>query len=472
MSAPAVMAAISELEEKYGVDLAATVMKVTAGIIKPEVVDIFLMENENFEENKAKLLAQELKEKVFSAVADYSKIKREQAVKEKNIEKVFSPSLKFLNGDRVAGFSFSRDDEKEVGEIVKKIGDFSQSGAIADGIEKKIDEIFDKARINFGGEILAERFRSILRTHLRGIRDKIETKQTLMKAISAGGLGFDEESARNILSIAGGGVAGLIEKPITFNRPKKIFVPEDIIKKEAETIQDKNYNLNKLKNSGVRDIEYDFSSLKKENGVMEKLDTGHEIAPPHPVKKENIIDDKLAQIKTEAPTIPAEEKEEKVLKKPLLKFFQKEKETRSEFTSEKPVQSEIKIINYAIESSGRQGKIKMEDIKYKPKIMGPIDELRHMDLINFRRLGPDPFQSAENVKNKIGLFNEYSKRQEGIMAWRQSPLNKLYLEMGGASISQRQPIDVIIEERKVAGKDYLTPPEFEAIIKLNKELRF
>ena len=72
------------------------------------------------------------------------------------------------------------------------------------------------------------------------------------------------------------------------------------------------------------------------------------------------------------------------------------------------------------------GKIKMEDVKFEPKTMGPIDELRHMNLINFRRFDKDPFKAVEKIKEKISLFeNEYRKKLEGIKAWRLSPLNKL-----------------------------------------------
>jgi dsDNA-specific endonuclease/ATPase MutS2 len=115
----------------------------------------------------------------------------------------------------------------------------------------------------------------------------------------------------------------------------------------------------------------------------------------------------------------------------------------------------------------------MEDVIFQPRIMGPIDELKYMSLINFRRLDKDPFKAAEKIKEKINLLEEeYSKKVEGIKAWRSSPVNRLYLQMGEASISHKKPIDVIIEERRNEGKEYLNNKEFEAIINLNRELRF
>jgi hypothetical protein len=46
------------------------------------------------------------------------------------------------------------------------------------------------------------------------------------------------------------------------------------------------------------------------------------------------------------------------------------------------------------------------------------------------------------------------------------------LAIGQKSISENKPIDVIIEEKKNSGEDYLTLDELKSIMDLNKELRF
>jgi hypothetical protein len=129
---------------------------------------------------------------------------------------------------------------------------------------------------------------------------------------------------------------------------------------------------------------------------------------------------------------------------------------------------------FEAENLSQSPKVKIEDVKYVPRVMGPLDEIKYMDLINFRRLDREPSKSAEKIKNKIHLLEEedYGKKLEGIKFWRLSPINKLYLEIGRLSISENKPIDVIIEERKMAGVDYLTADEFKVIMDLNKSLRF
>jgi len=83
-------------------------------------------------------------------------------------------------------------------------------------------------------------------------------------------------------------------------------------------------------------------------------------------------------------------------------------------------------------------------------------------------------QKTPDLDKYFNLLEEedYAKKLEGIKLWRRSPINKLYLEIGSLSISENKPVDVIIEERKLNNQEYLTADEFNAIMDLNKSLRF
>jgi hypothetical protein len=120
------------------------------------------------------------------------------------------------------------------------------------------------------------------------------------------------------------------------------------------------------------------------------------------------------------------------------------------------------------------GKTRMDDVKYVPKVMSPIDELKYMDLVSFRRLDSDPEKAISKILNRFSLLEEdsYAKRLEGIRAWRISPVNKLYLIIGNESINTGKMVDEIIENRKKEKKDYLTKEEFKAVLNLNKKIRF
>lgn len=119
-------------------------------------------------------------------------------------------------------------------------------------------------------------------------------------------------------------------------------------------------------------------------------------------------------------------------------------------------------------------KPKMEDVKVTRKLMGPIEELGGMNLLEFRRLSNDPKQAAGKLLNQINLLESesFAKKLAGIKAWRESDLYRLYLEIGRQSIQRNCLVREVIAEREKAGKPTLNLEEFEAVMDLNKSLRF
>lgn len=495
VSSPEIISVIEILEKKYGFSLAGTIMQIVIKDIKINDLVKYFAENFKLDEEKSRLLAEDLKKKVFKDLVDYlglKKIVSENLNISKPQFKAKPPKMeiekKSETSKRESSFYFSEEDEKEIKELTKKIGGYSESSSLDNNIEETLDEIISKIKINFGSQLLSDRFRKILKIYLKGVRDRLETKQTLAKSLDSGGLGFDAESVEKVLLIADGNKSKEIELKII--QPSRIKIPEDEIKNEKLAVSTESKQAEDLKKAGIRDIDYDLNSLKKAKKQLNKLDTSHELAPPPPTIQQTRQESRRTKL---APPKPK--------KKPkfLNSLFNKKEDVKDEIpqtavsASAQPAsptaslslggslggrdEQKTETIDVKTTVAFRKphqanGKIKMDDIKFEPKIMGPIDELRYMNLINFRRLDDDPLKAAEKIKEKIHILEEYSKKMEGIKAWRLSPANGLYLKMGEASISKKKPIDVIIKERKSSGKDYLNPQEFEAIIKLNKSLRF
>ncbi len=399
-----VMETVSELEKKYGISLASVVMKVmTKDISIVDLARYFVFEH-HLNPRQAEQLVDELKNRVFFEVADYLGFTPDR-IAGQSVEDWLKSRQEEMAAASGSTFFFSPDDEEEVRELAKKVHSFVKGKPFQENIEEKLDAIFEEVKINFGSEELANRFRQILRTYLRGVRNRLDTKETLKKSLENGGLGFDEKSAEEVIDIADKIVKKFDEEmPVT--KPKRIVLPED-----REFKSKLNEKVSRLKSSGVRDVDYDFSKLKKSS-----------------TKKE------------------------------------KEEASLSKNISTTPIKKTI--IN--------QGKGKIADVKYAPKLVGPIEELREMNLVDFRRLSSNPIDAAMKIKEKIDFLEDdgYDKKLEGIKAWRQSPLNKLYLQIGQESISQGKDIGTVIHERQKAGKEYLTQEEFVAIMDLNKELRF
>jgi len=440
VSSPAVMEKINRLEKEYGVSLAAVVMRIMVKEIALIDLAKFFVEEQNLEAKKAEKLSQEMRDGIFSPVKDYLE-QRDLPLS----EEVMEPEVKG------ASFFFTPEDEEEIRNLSVKIDEKIKQAGPEEKVEENIEKILAEAQINFGSQELLNRFKSILKTFLRGIRDKIETKQTLKKTFADGGLGFDSVSADKIMEITESVRQG---EKTSLRPPVKINLPEDINAGSRGKVG--------FKNIGLRDVDYNFASLapkeKNSSSPIKKeviLDVTHELAPLTPAVVVKSVPSDLS-----APTF-SPRREKVSLSKPAPINYEAKK-----IITAKP---QFRSPNEA------SGKTRMEDVKHiSPKVMNPIDELVYLDLVNFRRLASDPEAQASKVKEKITLLQEeqYSKRADGINAWRQSPVYRLYLAIGQSSISENKPIETIIDERNNRQEDYLSFEEFNAIMDLNKELRF
>lgn len=477
---PAVVSVMDKIERQYNVNLAAWVMKVMVKEVALDGLKQVFMEENNFPPEKAAALVGELEEKIFRPVADYlHPVKKESPAEThlvryedhlpsknidtpaKNIAEMLKATEKPSEPEHVieqaakvrsSNFFFSPEDEEEIRSLTKKAVSTETPKENAPDIESTIDGIVSSAQINFGSEFLADRFKQILRTYVKGIRNAIDTKITFKKSFDSGGLSFDDESADKVIKIADSLMSGDVVIP---EAPKKMALPEDALSPNSEA-KDSN-----LKNLGIRDVEYDFAALAKAakdkvEASKPKFGAGAKRPPVIP-QQEVVEEKKKIESKPEPKNEPASEADIEVEREQALKIS----------------------VRQPLEASG---KVKMEDIKHMPvpgrsenRVMTPIDELGSIDVTIFRRMGQhDPYRSVAKIKEKIALLEEedYSKRVEGIKAWKSSPLNRLYLSIGERGIIENKPVDVIMAEMRTAGQESITAEEFETIMDLNRDLRF
>ena len=110
----------------------------------------------------------------------------------------------------------------------------------------------------------------------------------------------------------------------------------------------------------------------------------------------------------------------------------------------------------------------------KHALSGPVQELQVLDLHNWRNLGDDADSRAERLMEKINMLEEesFTKKAQGIDAWRKSPVHQEYLELGAESMGQGKEVSTLITEYEQQGKETLSIEEFAAVSDLNKKLRF
>ncbi|KKW36866.1 MAG: Hedgehog/intein hint domain protein [Candidatus Giovannonibacteria bacterium GW2011_GWA2_53_7] len=116
---------------------------------------------------------------------------------------------------------------------------------------------------------------------------------------------------------------------------------------------------------------------------------------------------------------------------------------------------------------------KMRDVMAPRKLSGPIEELSSMTISDFRRWGSKAQESAEEVKERIGLLEEesYAKRLAGLSAWRRSPLYQTYVSVVSEAMQGGQSIAGVLHSHASSGEEMLTEEEVRALIKLNGTLR-
>ncbi|MFZ5365221.1 MAG: hypothetical protein ACOZBH_03430 [Patescibacteria group bacterium] len=116
----------------------------------------------------------------------------------------------------------------------------------------------------------------------------------------------------------------------------------------------------------------------------------------------------------------------------------------------------------------------ISDITLGPGLTGPVEELGGMDLINIRRLGSNREEIVSEIMERINLLAEQSLEQKirGIKAWQQSPVYRMYVDLGFESISNNIPVEKLIEQKIAEGKKVLNREEFQAMVEINGRMQF
>lgn len=473
VSSPSVMAALAELEKKYQVDLAMAVMKVMIKSAAVKNLPAYFSSDLNLNQTDAENLARELTAKVFINVSEYLGLEK-----------------------HIKGLDLDSD----------------------------INLIISEAGLVLPSTDLVNRFKRVLSTYLKGIRSKIAARDAFGKAVNFGGLNLSPQEIDRVFKVCEQktfkslevNLATVSKLPTPQSRLDKIIAAADGASSE--------YNLKQAIASGQ--IKKPEASPVKIMAPI-KLDTSHELATPEkeldlplpekelnlplPEKAEKIDLDKIAPkikasdlgitpiaippiiiapvvqpiaplapsvipsapIKPVAPVAPAINKAQQIEKPVKTGFFgQTLKPVPPIARVAQPAQKPVAISRPIFAPS--VSKQLMHDIKPMPKVMGPLEELQFLDLLNFRRLGKTPSEITAKIFSKIKLLEAdgYDKMVAGVHAWRQSPVNRLYLKMVQESMLKGLKLKDFALTVQKDSQNYLSMEEIEAILAMNSQLVF
>lgn len=403
---------LETIEKKYNIDLMHLVLMVVTKEIKLENLENFFQEEFEMAREEARNLTLDLKDKIFKPILDYLQEKEITEIKEEKLE------------------------ENEIKELKTKMGEIKPVS-----IDDPIQEIIKKSNLPFSDEVLLKRLKNIIAARLREVRDKIETREALIKSQKIGGLDLEENEADKVIAIIETEIKKLEEKFRKEAKLSKFEIPlaiKPISVKPRETVI-----LEKKKEIAAKPAEI----------IKPKIN----FTPQAPIKQK-LVKAPLKEERIEAPK-PAKIVSPVIVKKPEVK-------NNFQPAPNKPLMEDIRAPRKITE--------KEEAEKKYPRTMGPLEELRYLSLNDFRRLSDSPQGATAKIKQKIDLLEKdsFAKKIQGIKNWRQNEVYRMYLGIGRESIEKNKGTTDIIQERINRNKPILSEEEFEAVADLNELLRF
>ncbi len=137
-----------------------------------------------------------------------------------------------------------------------------------------------------------------------------------------------------------------------------------------------------------------------------------------------------------------------------------------------PVTPKLTVGSVPPSQPGQQAVV--TDIRPTTRLMGPIEQLGSMTSTEFRRLSTSPSDAVQKIEDLLLSLERqsYEERIKGVKAWRQSPVNQLYLGMASQALKDGIAIAEVASRRRAAGEESLSPAEIRAISGLNGKLRY
>lgn len=501
VSSPAAMAVIADLEKKYKIDLAAVVMKVMVKNILLSDLAAAFVSDFSLDPDSAKKLTAELKERLFFPVANY-------------LGYIASYSSVVPKVAPISSLPISERVIKEAG-LVFPGADLNQRLKIAletylKGIRSRVDTriTLNKPIISGGLGLEHKDIDKIfsISDKLSAAPEKASTapvepiqSKTGLEKVRA--LYEKQELSRDIPYDLSAAIAKKeISKPITpFNLPIPAEREEKLLEAKEEELL---IAAPKQKHNAIPEEKKEVPVPVKP--VIKAVASNPEqAASPVPSPKSVPLNQPAPSIPKTATTsvpnapippvipIPNIKPSEPKIIKPAEKgpslwsrMFNK-KDEKEKVVPAAPVTlkaapaQNVSVAAKRMEATavktGIPQRPSAETVRQAPRVMSPIDELRFLDLINFRRLGADPSECISKVSDKIKLLEKqgYEKMISGISAWKQSPVNKLYLKMGQEALKKGQSLkDFALAAEAAKTSTLLSWEEIQLIIKLNNQFMY
>ena len=329
----------------------------------------------------------------------------------------FSQALT-AGSDKKPSFTFHPDDQSDLELELKKINSlFSDLGETRKySVEKIARKLVEKNQLRLSDQQF-NRLVKLLLSFFRQTRNLFQTKAFLTESATANGLGLTAEQADKIMTV-------------------------------------------------VRQLKDKIESV---DGTVVEAAQELVAEPPTPAAKPQA---EPVAIRPEPIRIkPQPDKPASVTVKP----FVSQPQVVSQLVSRSGSEFDLPKVNRPTSVSAPQpAALKGRFGKGASRLLGQVEELGQMTLEEWRLVDPDPLMRAAKILQRIESLakDSITRKAQGIEAWRSNQVYRKYLMIGQKSLDESLEIPAVIKELAAQGQSTLTLEEFEAVINLNKKLRF
>ncbi|WKZ28950.1 MAG: hypothetical protein QY323_05500 [Patescibacteria group bacterium] len=351
-------------------------------------------------------------------------------------------------------------------EDALEVAQFKKATPAVD-IDALVQEIYLASGLATQDEAMAKRVKTIIGNRLRDVRDQMETLEIMIQPKELGGLSMGQDAARALLNL----IQSRLQKTDTaaqakVQTEKKKWVETERLQKaqsETQANVEQKTELEQLYQSIVSKSKKVAPTPEKPAAVATMLD-GKSAAPANlPISSASPVPPDFR-----APAAPPEEPAVSAPAAPPAR-----PPLPPPVTMVKPMPAPAQPPAPVAAPASFAQRPKLDDVKASPKLTGPVEELRAITILDFRRLSRDPKEACVKIKDKIDLLGEqsYTRRSEGIAAWTASEVTRTYLELMRESLNGT-PLTEAIAAREAAKKPVLTADEFRAVADLSRQLRY
>ncbi|MBI5733397.1 MAG: hypothetical protein HY973_00420 [Candidatus Kerfeldbacteria bacterium] len=393
-------------------------------------------------------------------------------------------------------FLFDETDEREADRYRERManGEWRMANNLESQLRELAEEVVKEHNFSFKDEVSHKRFVQLFVSFLKDVRDVIEAKEMLLKSTDNGGLGLTSEKTEKVIGILQQAKKEfelrIKNQELGMGKGEEILPPSPRLWRAGRSTQTDETEQSdiapKPKTELDKMIEAEAVAGQSISGRNhESRITNQELGDsntPHSIQNDKVAQS-ITVSKSNLPPVPSGQvsKSESVkFKSPLTP--EEAEDTRQWILQEivnKIETDKTPIVNTSpVKSSGLEHapipRQRLVDVKAPPRVLGPIEELRTLSIVDLRRLSDNPADALQKLQKKIDIIGEASvgKKVEAIRAWQASLVYQKYLEVGRASIDSGQSVAGIIAKQTQAGEVTLNEEEFNAIVDFNERIRF